>query len=95
MNNREKRQTINDVYLKLDYQKNDTRYTVHNISRGGLRFSSHKIFEIDERVGITVYLPNDKTHQAKGRICYFEINKDSHEGNYYGLSFLDNYLMIT
>jgi len=94
MNKREKRQPIKGAFLIIESQDNNEKYTVHNISRGGLQFSSHKIFEIDQRVGVTAYLGSDKTHQAKGRICYFVINNETSDGNYYGLSFLDNFLKM-
>ena len=94
MKKREERLLIKGAYLKLDSQNNSEQFIVHNISRGGLRFSSHKVFEIDERVGATVYLASDKIHQAKGRICYFVINNETSDGNYYGLSFLDKFLKM-
>jgi len=94
MNRRETRQAIKGAFLKIEPQDNNEKYTVHNISRGGLRFSSQKTFEIDERINISVYLTGDKTHQAKGRICYFVINNETSDGNYYGVSFLDNFLKM-
>ncbi len=94
MNQREKRQAIKGAFLIIESQNNNEKYTVHNISRGGLRFSSQKTFEIDERINITVHLASNKTHQARGRICYFVINNENSEGNYYGLSFLDNFLKM-
>ena len=94
MNRQDKRIGIQDAFLIIDSQDDKKNYTVHNISRGGLRFSSNETFEIDLRINVTVYHEKSQIHQAKGRICYFLVDGENNNGIYYGLSFLDNYLKI-
>ena len=94
---REKRQSITDAYLQLNRQdtaQDETKYPIANISRGGLRFFSNEVFEIDDRYELKIQLANGSTHTALGRICYCENNACDDRGHYYGVSFLNNYLKI-
>lgn len=90
------RLAINHAWLQLqrgaDTNPSDTRYQVYNISRGGLRFSSSTPFEAQERIRITLHLPNNTEHQSPGRICYCETDPQDQTLFYYGVSFLDNFL---
>jgi len=90
------RREMNNAYLTIhrnaSNNSNDTHFTIQNVSRGGIRFSSEEHFDIDERVSLALYINGELSHQAKGRICYHD--EDSQQKNYYGVSFLDKFLHI-
>jgi hypothetical protein len=71
------------------------RHQVYNISRGGLRFSCDETFETQERVQVTLHLPNNTEHASTGRICYCEADEENPTVVFYGISFLDNFLDMT
>lgn len=96
------RLAIDNAWLQLQRIQTDsgapdmaTRHHVFNISRGGLRFSSAEFYESQERVKVTLHLPNDTEHQSLGRICYCEPDESNKTCIYYGVSFLDNFLDMT
>ncbi len=92
---RDRRKPTRNTHLDLtrlfDKQQQHKDFPVHNISRGGLCFSSSECFDVDERVQITVFEGQQAIHQALGRICY---RTETDSGNdIYGISFLDNYIL--
>ena len=94
---RELRQTIHDAYFKLNHPYKDRdnenlKYSIDNVSRGGLRFSSHDIFIVDDLINVSIYIENKMIHTAKCRICYFEHDNESENDDYYGLSFMDKFI---
>ncbi|MDH5764706.1 MAG: PilZ domain-containing protein [Gammaproteobacteria bacterium] len=98
---RETRQAIDGAQVSFKRQSPDNsnhatveiKYPVNNISRGGLKFSATEIFEVDERVELTLYLSNGHVHNLHARICYCQDNgMDAHHD--YGVSFLDHYLVF-
>jgi hypothetical protein len=102
MTRKEYRLAINHAWLQLqrmqlasDSSATDTRYQVYNISRGGLRFSSNTTFEAQERIKVTLHLPNNTEHHSLGRICYSEEDPQNQTLFFYGVSFLDNFLDMT
>ena len=66
-------------------------FPIQNLSRGGVRFSSKQHFDIDERVSLKLYINENLSHKASGRICYHD---EDQQNSYYGVSFLDNYLHL-
>ncbi len=94
------RLAIENIWLELardGKSKNQvsTRYPVFNISRGGLRFLSGETFEPQERIKITLHLPNNAEHRTLGRICYCETDAENADAIFYGVSFLENFLDMT
>ena len=96
MKRSEPRQKLANTYLTIGRAANDhssehdAHYPIQNISRGGIRFCCNEHFDIDERVSLCLYIDEKLTHQAKGRICYHD--EDKEHNNFYGVSFLDNYI---
>ena len=94
---RETRQASDGAQVSLKRQAAESnnpqqaKYPVNNISRGGLRFSSHENYDVDERIELTIYLSNGHVHNINGRICYCH-NANNENGHDYGISFLDSYL---
>lgn len=99
MMRKDNRLAIENAWLQLQRIQTGSgthsRYQVYNISRGGLRFSSTETFETQERINITLHLPNNTEHRSLGRICYCEADTETKVGNYYGVSFLENFLDMT
>lgn len=99
MMRKDQRLAIENAWLQLQRIQSGsstaTRYQVYNISRGGLRFSSTDTFESQERIHITLHLPNNTEHKSLGRICYCEPDPENKAGHYYGVSFLENFLDMT
>lgn len=94
---REHRQALVAAYFKLntaykDRDHNSAQYAIDNISRGGLRFFSHDIFCIGDLISVSIYIDKQIIHHAKCRICYFEHDKVADHGDFYGLSFIDNFI---
>ena len=94
---KERRQSIKAAYFKLDspYKDRDhenLEYGIDNISRGGLRFQSQDVFCIDDLINISVYINSEVIHNGHCRICYFEHDNTSQNGDYYGLSFIDKFM---
>jgi len=79
-----------DLTRLFDQQQPCCGLPVHNISRGGLCFSSAEKFDVDERIKIIVFDGDEEIHQALGRICY--CTEQNTPEDLYGISFLDNYL---
>jgi len=94
----EKRQPSANSYLVIERHTNlghfedSVHYPIQNLSRGGIRFCCNDHFDIDERVSLSLYIDEKLSHKASGRICYHDEDKD--HNNYYGVSFLDNYLQL-
>ena len=95
MTRQDYRLAIENAWVELagtsTQHKPGARYQVFNISRGGLRFSSNELFDSQERMNITLHLPNNDEHLALGRICYCEPSENSNV-LFYGVSFLENFL---
>ncbi len=94
---RERRQPVTGAYFKLndpykDRDHKNLQYGIDNISRGGLRFCSQDIFCIDDMINISVYINEEVIHNAQCRICYFEHDNESQDGDFYGLSFIDKFM---
>ena len=92
------RHQLKNAYLTI-HRKSETKsanedehWSIQNLSRGGIRFCSTEHFDIDERVELELYIDDQLSHQAHGRICYHD--EDNQHNNYYGVSFLDKYLHL-
>jgi len=83
------------IHIDSSINAISARHQVYNISRGGLRFSSNETFESQERIQVTLHLPNNTEHKSLGRICYCETCEETQASTYYGVSFLDNFLDMT
>lgn len=89
------RRKMDKAYLTIQRNaeaSNDTHFMIQNVSRGGIRFCSNEHFDIDERVSLSLYIDDELSHQAMGRICYHD--EDNQHNSYYGVSFLDKYLSM-
>ncbi len=100
MRQREIRTIVNNcsVHLQRQVKSNnqpsdiqEEKYSVVNISRGGICFQSNESFELNELINLKLCVKQQSVHSAKGRICYR--NKlATDEASQYGLSFLDNFI---
>ena len=77
--------------LRLSGSENEKEYSIINISRGGLCFTSSEEFELNESVKLNILLDQKIVHSANGRICYRNDTGKKSSSNY-GLSFLDHFL---
>ena len=94
---RERRQSLKNAYVKLNeayknYDYKNQQYSINNISRGGLCFTTQDVFIVDDIINASIYIDDEIVHSAKCRICYFEENKTPENSSNYGLSFVDKFI---
>lgn len=67
-------------------------YYIENIGKGGFRFISDAIFEMEDRVQILLRFPDGYSQEVLGRICY----SDEGEGGQfaYGFSVIDGFYSL-
>jgi len=68
-------------------------YSIENISRGGFRFISDTIFEIDDRLKVLLKFPDGRSNEVLGRVCYCDELKQS-DGYSYGFSVLEGFYSL-
>ncbi len=66
-------------------------YEIINISRGGLCFASHNIYDLNEVLQVDIIKNRQAIHSASGRVCY-RTRVDKENLACYGLSFLDHFI---
>jgi len=94
MRHREIRTLVNNCSVQLQRKENSPtqeKYSVVNISRGGICFQSKDNFELNEEVDVNLCVKQQSVHSAKGRICYHN-QQEAKDTSHYGLSFLDNFI---
>ncbi len=94
MRHREIRTLVNNCSVQLQRQENSPtqdKYSVINISRGGICFQSNQQFELNEVVELNLCVKQKSVHHAKGRICYRN-QQTAKNTSHYGLSFLDKFI---
>ncbi len=100
MRQREIRTIVNNCSVHLQRQEKisdqssntqEKKYSVVNISRGGICFQSNESFELNELINLKLCVKQQSVHCAKGRICYRN-RLETNEASQYGLSFLDNFI---
>ncbi|HEB57402.1 MAG TPA: hypothetical protein ENI98_14090 [Gammaproteobacteria bacterium] len=67
-------------------------FYIENIGKGGFRFISDVIFEIEDRVQVLLRFPDGYSQEVLGRICY----SDEIEGDQraYGFSVIDGFYSL-
>jgi hypothetical protein len=67
-------------------------YYLENIYNGGFRFVSDVDFELEDRVQVLLYFPDNHLQQVLGRICYC----DEVDNNLtaYGFSIIDGFYSL-
>ena len=67
-------------------------FYIENIGKGGFRFISDVIFEIEDRVQVLLRFPDGYSQEVLGRICY----SDEIEGDQraYGFSAIDGFYSL-
>lgn len=80
---------INDEVQEQQTQKS---YYIKNIGKGGFRFVSDAVFELEDRVRVLLRFPDGYSQEVLGRICY---NDDDSSGqNAYGFSVIDGFYSL-
>jgi hypothetical protein len=69
-------------------------YYVENISKGGFRFTTDIVFEIDDRLRVLLRFPDGHSQEVLGRVCYCDENKGP-DGCAYGFSILDGFYSLS
>jgi hypothetical protein len=98
---REDNRDIGDGYcVQLLAIKGDVRddlshmsYYIENISKGGFRFISDIVFEIDDQLQVLLRFPDGHSQKVLGRICYCDEDKGP-DGYAYGFSVLDGFYSL-
>jgi len=67
-------------------------FYIENIGKGGFRFISDVIFELEDRVQVLLRFPDGYSQEVLGRICYSE-DLDS-EQHAYGFSVIDGFYSL-
>ncbi len=65
---------------------------IENIGKGGFRFISDIIFELEDRVQVLLRFPDDHTQKVSGRICYSDEFDDSQMA--YGFSVINGFYSL-
>ena len=68
-------------------------YYIENISKGGFRFISDTVFEIDDKLQVLLRFPDGRTQKVLGRICYCD-EKKRPDGYGYGFSVLEGFYSL-
>ncbi len=80
---------IND---EVDKQLSQKSFHVKNIGKGGFRFTSEVSFELEDRVQVLLYFPDDHSQEVLGRICYREELSDNQIA--YGFSVIKGFYTL-
>lgn len=67
-------------------------FYIENIGKGGFRFLSDVIFELEDRVQVLLRFPDGYSQEVLGRICYSE-DVDT-EQRAYGFSVIDGFYSL-
>jgi len=68
-------------------------FYVENIGKGGFRFISDVMFELEDRVQVLLRFPDDHSQEVLGRICYSEETLDD-STMAYGFSVIDGFYTL-
>ena len=67
-------------------------FYIENIGKGGFRFISKVMFELEDRVQVLLSFPDDHTQEVLGRICYSDNLADNKFA--YGFSVIDGFYSL-
>ena len=67
-------------------------FYIENIGKGGFRFISDVEFELEDRVQVLLYFPDDHSQEVLGRICYSEPLDDDKIA--YGFSVINGFYSL-
>lgn len=67
-------------------------YYIENIGKGGFRFISDAIFEMEDRVQVLLRFPDGYSQEVLGRICYSNEIEDNQVA--YGFSVIDGFYSL-
>jgi len=67
-------------------------YYIDNIGKGGFRFISDAVFELEDRVQVLLRFPDGYSQEVLGRICYSEEVEDGMLA--YGYSVIDGFYSL-
>ena len=67
-------------------------FYIENIGKGGFRFISDMVFELEDRVQVLLRFPDDHSQEVLGRICYSDILEDGRTA--YGFSVIDGFYSL-
>jgi len=68
-------------------------FYIENIGKGGFRFISDVMFELEDRVQVLLRFPDDHSQEVLGRICYSEETLDKNTMAY-GFSVIDGFYTL-
>lgn len=80
---------IND---KAQEQQTQKQYYIENIAKGGFRFISGAVFELEDRVRVLLHFPDGYSQEVLGRICYSD--DDSSGQKAYGFSVIEGFYSL-
>lgn len=67
-------------------------YYIDNIGKGGFRFISDAVFELEDRVRVLLIFPDGDAQEVFGRICYSDEVEDNKIA--YGFSVIDGFYSL-
>ena len=67
-------------------------YNIANIGKGGFRFISDAVFELEDRVRVLLSFPDGHSQEVLGRICYSD--DDSSGKKAYGFSVIEGFYSL-
>ena len=67
-------------------------YYIENIGKGGFRFLSDAIFELEDRVQVILRFPDEYSQEVLGRICYSDETESGMIA--YGFSVIDGFYSL-
>jgi len=85
---------IQILIINGDFQSHLSQksYYIENIGKGGFRFISDLVLDLEDRVRVLLRFPDDHSQEVLGRICY-----DDDQGNglvAYGFSVIEGFYSL-
>ncbi len=77
---------------EVQNQLSHKSFYIENIGKGGFRFASNVVFELEDRVQVLLRFPDGRAQEVLGRICYAD-KKNSTE-TAYGFSVIEGFYSL-